>query len=151
MEQSVVLERQFDGASPNYISTLLNENLLIEDVDYLQVGQPEREFHFYDWSMGMPEPSVWQQYPHNYKFTGFDVQFNQDLTQIERKTYDFLEFLGDLGGLLDALYGIGLLVVSPFVDFETSNQIMSQLFMFKSSKPATDKNVDAAVNATSGR
>ena len=64
MEQSVVLERQFDGASPNYISTLLNENLLVEDVDYKNfksaasscghsLGSPYAQFLGRVWTAGI--------------------------------------------------------------------------------------------------
>lgn len=38
-----------------------------------------------------------------YKFSSVALYFGQDQTVIERQTYSMLEWLGDIGGLSDAL------------------------------------------------
>lgn len=58
-------------------------------------------------------PSAWNNYPSKenpnskYKFTSLEIGINPDLKQINRKTYSILDFLGDCGGLFDALLVIG--------------------------------------------
>jgi hypothetical protein len=42
-------------------------------------------------------------YPNNYKITSIGVLMSYDKRLIIRKTYSLLEFLGDLGGLNEAL------------------------------------------------
>jgi hypothetical protein len=50
-------------------------------------------------------------YPENYKVQGIAIYRNLDIVEIRRSTYDILNFLGDLGGLLDILSVIGLFAV----------------------------------------
>lgn len=54
--------------------------------------------------------------------------FSLDLKITERSTYGILEWLGDIGGLYDALYLIGLALVSPFAKFSLNNELISALF-----------------------
>ena len=49
-----------------------------------------------------------------YKFGSMWLELSQDLTTIERETYNALEWLGDVGGLFDMLQLIGSKLVSPF-------------------------------------
>ena len=53
---------------------------------------------------------------------------------IERQTYSFLEWLGDIGGLYDALRLIGLLFITPFNSFARKAELLSQVFRFTASK-----------------
>ena len=41
-----------------------------------------------------------------YKFISAEVNFNMDLSAYNRQTYSLLDWLGDIGGLMDALYVI---------------------------------------------
>lgn len=47
---------------------------------------------------------------------------------IERSTYSTLEWLGDVGGLFDALLIIGTLVASPMVSFIMQLNLMHSIF-----------------------
>ena len=47
-----------------------------------------------------PKTSVENDYPSNYKIIGYDIFYNNDMPTHERKTYDVLDWLGDVGGLL---------------------------------------------------
>lgn len=40
-----------------------------------------------------------------------------DQNVTERQSYSFLEWLGDIGGLYDALKLIGMFIVAPFTSF----------------------------------
>ena len=57
--------------------------------------------------------------------------FSDDLVEINRETYEMLQFVGDIGGLLDGLHLFGTLLVMPFVSFKAKSRIMHNLFMFK--------------------
>ena len=57
-----------------------------------------------------------------------------DQNVTERQTYSFLEWLGDIGGLYDALRLIGLLMMSPFSSFFLKSELLSQVFIFTESK-----------------
>ena len=63
---------------------------------------------------------MWINYPtkdnlnRDYKFGGIEFNKSQDLEHWNRNTYSFLDFLGDLGGLYDALKFVCLALVTPF-------------------------------------
>ena len=46
----------------------------------------------------------------------------------QRQIYSTLDFLGDLGGLFDALRFIGEMIVSPFKDYAVKVILMVSLF-----------------------
>ena len=48
-----------------------------------------------------------------------------------RQTYSLLDWLGDLGGLFDALRYIGLILVEPVVRFKMHETMMSNLYRLK--------------------
>lgn len=62
-----------------------------------------------------------------------------DQNVTERQTYSFLEWLGDIGGLYDALRLIGLLMMSPFSSFFLKSELLSQVFRFTESKQYAEK------------
>ena len=49
------------------------------------------------------QDSFWNNYPEMYKFMSFDFMLNLDVVYYERKSYDFLDLFGDLGGLMSIL------------------------------------------------
>lgn len=55
--------------------------------------------------------------PNQYKFTGIELQFSNDLGSIERSTYSLLKQLKDIGGQLDALKLIAFGMISPIANY----------------------------------
>jgi len=49
------------------------------------------------------EMSSWNQYPDLYKFMSIHFLLDTDINTIERETYSFLAFVGDIGGLNEFL------------------------------------------------
>jgi len=47
---------------------------------------------------------------------------------IERQTYSMLEWLGDIGGLFDALYIIGSVFVAPLTGFALKTALLANVF-----------------------
>ena len=56
-----------------------------------------------------------------------------DLEVTERQTYNLLEYLGDIGGLFDALRYMGIFILGPFVSFSLQSKLLNSLFRFVSS------------------
>lgn len=98
----------------------LETSQLNDETEFLQLGNAQQTF-FYG-KNEKPEliPSAWNKYPSKedpyskYKFTGIEIGVNPDLKQINRQTYSALDFLGDCGGLFDALLVIGQALITPF-------------------------------------
>jgi hypothetical protein len=66
--------------------------------DVVDLGQfEEREFYSYDITKsGLSYADTWPEY---FKLSGTTIFRNKNLRTIDRSTYDFLNFLGDVGGL----------------------------------------------------
>ena len=56
------------------------------------------------------------------------MHLDQDMTLIERKTYSCLEWLGDVGGLYDAMRLIGHWLVYPIAFFSLQTKLITQAF-----------------------
>ena len=59
-----------------------------------------------------------------------------DVKQWNRQTYSLLDWLGDLGGLFDALLYICRMLISPLSVYSLKQTILSNMFRFKSDKVA---------------
>ena len=109
-----------------------------DEADLIQLGQ-SADSYFYSYEHGSPLPSAWTTYPTaenpstRYKFSSLEVNFSQDLTIVNRQTYMLLDWLGDLGGLLDALYIMFWLIATPSSTFALQSSLMSSLFRFQRS------------------
>jgi len=65
----------------------------------------ETEETFWDLVRGLPEISSLVHYhTGRYKITGMEILGSFDGIRINRETYSLLQFLGDLGGLYDAIF-----------------------------------------------
>ena len=51
------------------------------------------------------------------------VSLDQNISQIERSTYGFLEWLGDIGGLYDAMRIIAMIIVYPVSSFSLKAEL----------------------------
>ena len=56
---------------------------------------------------------MWKNYPTLYKFFSMSIKISPDVLKIRRKTDSLLDWLGDWGGLLDSLYFISDILLSP--------------------------------------
>ena len=69
-----------------------------------------------------------------YDYGIFRIQFNADLTQYSRQTYDVLHFLSDIGGLFAALQGLGSLIVPWFATTLFNSKVTTELYKFYSTE-----------------
>ena len=66
--------------------------------------------------------------PKIYKYNGFWFELRQYSTVIERETYSLLDWLGDVGGLAEALYLISLYFISPITAIIFNSNLLSLFF-----------------------
>lgn len=59
---------------------------------------------------------------------------------INRQTYSLLEWLGDVGGLFDALHIIGSLIIGPLSSYALDSALLAGLFRSRKSQPAPPVN-----------
>ena len=69
------------------------------------------------------QDSAWDKFPtvdnpyDRYKYISMDIELIKSLKQFNRQTYGLLEWLGDCGGLLDALLFLSKIIIKPFAVF----------------------------------
>lgn len=51
----------------------------------------------------------------------------------QRSIYNLLDFIGDVGGLLDGLKLIGQFLLVPFTSFNLTSKLLSKLFKVRKS------------------
>lgn len=106
---------------------------LQDETDFFQWGQFD-EVEFQDFKIAELRPSSFKNWPtddepdNKYKFSSLVMYLDQDVTSFERKTYSSLEWLGDIGGLFDAMRIIGQAIVAPVAIFATKAELMKQAF-----------------------
>ena len=87
-------------------------------------------------------PSSWIYFPTEenpkgkYKYVSIEINMSPDFLTIERQTYSLLDYLGDLGGLNDALFAIVKTLISPISAFALHSTILTNYFRFRKSKNA---------------
>ncbi len=110
----------------------------------LQYGL-SNDMTFYEYSHTATKPSSWNKYPtpedpsRRYKFVSLEVIVGLDKLVVGRETYSLLDWLGDLGGLFDALFILCGVIISPVAQFSMKAMLLSKLFNFK---PRDEPNSD---------
>ena len=56
-----------------------------------------------------------------------ELYLNKSQNKISRQTYSFLDWLGDLGGLLEALLIIGHLFVGPVASYALNRKLVTSM------------------------
>lgn len=95
---------------------------------WIDLGIPTKDV-FYSPYFGSKKISGWVQYPDHYRITGFELMIRFDVAQISRDSYDILAWLGDVGGIMQGLEWIGLLIVGSYYSPSNGNSyVVTQLF-----------------------
>ena len=117
---------------------MLRQNVLEDETGILQYGV-EDELEYFSFVTRSPAASAWNKFPTKeepltrYKFTSLEIIHSPDYLVTSRQTYSLLDWLGDLGGLLDALRYIGMLFMAPVSSWALRSTLMSKLFLFRAS------------------
>mmetsp|Transcript_12545 Transcript_12545/g.16084 ORF Transcript_12545/g.16084 Transcript_12545/m.16084 type:complete len:135 (+) Transcript_12545:869-1273(+) len=113
-------------------------NLLEDEIALLQYGQ-STEVEFFSYSLSENLPSAWINWPtpeeptNKYKYVSIEFNMKLDKLNWQRATYSLLDWLGDLGGLLDILLHIGQVLIEPVAMFTLQASLMTNFFRFKES------------------
>ena len=68
-------------------------------------------------------------WPNFYKFVSVNIVINQDLQKVSRRSYDMLQMISEVGGLVSGLFTIIKLLFSFISQFNTKAFAMSSLFV----------------------
>lgn len=74
-----------------------------------------------------------------YKMGSFEIIAKNTKLINSRQTYGILDWLGDVGGLNDALFIIVQIALTPFTKFYYASFIMRQIFRWKPAGPQLEK------------
>lgn len=69
----------------------------------------------------------------------FEFNFSADQRIFNRQTYSVLDWMGDMGGLVDAFFLLGQLLIAPISGFALQSQLLSALFRYRDSYINTTK------------
>lgn len=117
----------------------MEASLLNDESGFIQLGMEEETFFYSAFNDMEPNPSSWNTFPTEadpfakYKFMSVSFELGKDLRQINRQTYSLLDWLGDVGGLLEALFAIGDFIIGPFASYALKAKIVSMMVRFKRS------------------
>ena len=102
-----------------------------DEANFVNLGQlKEKNYMQFDWQPS--GTSSWNDYPRQYKYMSIDFDLNMDIMHTDRATYDLLDMLGDVGGVMEILTtGFGLLA-SPFAILRIKAILTNRLFHLSS-------------------
>lgn len=64
----------------------------------------------------------------SYKFSSFSFTVHPQMKMTNRQTYGLLDWLGDIGGLIDALFYLVKFLLRPFLSFNYARFMMTTFF-----------------------
>ena len=97
---------------------------------------------YFTFDIGLIEPTAWVTWPNHYKFIDLEIYVGADFTVTSRRTYDFLAFLSDVGGLYGVLQMIGGIFVGWFAKFNLESYMMSRLHLQSTPVEATNTSAE---------
>ena len=74
------------------------------------------------------EFSSWTNYPFQYKFMSIAYELNQDIHYTDRTSYDFLNMMGDIGGVLEILLLVCHMIAGSFAVLRIKAIVSNRLF-----------------------
>ena len=131
-----------DENHASYFQMEVQKNHLQDTTSLMQLdGSYESEFNSFEISES--KPSLMQNWPTkedpeaHYRYTGIFILQSPDVHFIERQTYSLLEWLGDIGGLFDALRYLGCIVIGPLNALALTSKLLVSIFKVKQT-PASE-------------
>lgn len=130
---------QVDPKRANWIGAYIERNVLYDEIDILQYGQNQRE-DFLQMSFGFPEPSSKTIWPTKkdpsklYKLASIWLEQGLSERIVERSTYSFLDWVGNVGGLFNGLRISFSLLLTPITAYSLRSVLLDQVYSSKDSK-----------------
>ena len=122
---------------PNYFVTKIRRDVLEDEVTFVKLYQSVTDYLSFE--VDRLSSSAWLDFPKYYKYTGLELSLSFDQQVTQRETYDFLEYIGDLGGLFEGLTKIFTMILAPIVGYSLDSYIAQTIFMVKPKSPPKTK------------
>ena len=126
-KKSKIINRQFNSKTPTFAYVKTSIDLLEDEASNINIGQ-YTETKYMQLYLGPNEASSWTNFPFQYKFMSFHFNLDLDILHTNRTSYDVLNMLGDVGGVLGILLTMFRLISSPFAMFRLKAILTSRLF-----------------------
>ena len=129
---------QFNQRDPNWVKLNALVNQFNDESDLFQYGQ-EESIETIQINVDFPQKSAWSTHPSidpkgRYKFSSMDLYLDPRVLNINRSTYDILDCLGDVGGLMDAIVTICKIIMLPVTTFNLKRFLLTIMFRLVPSK-----------------
>ena len=83
---SEMAETQFDNSLPNFVPMYIEQAKFDDESDFIQYGQFD-EYDYIEMDLTSPRPSMYNNWPSDYKFTGIELWYGVDLKKRTRQSY----------------------------------------------------------------
>ena len=110
-KSSKIQTQHIDKRQANWAQTYIKSHFVSDEIYYLDVGA-EIERDFFSFDITNLQMSYADDFEATYKIAGMTIFRELDLEVTKRTTYDFLSFLGDVGGLDGILIIVGYLMIN---------------------------------------
>jgi hypothetical protein len=112
--------------------TYFTQSIVMDEIARLDLGFADPR-PFFTFILTSLELSYQDDFSSNYKIAGLSVMRNLHYTVITRTTYDILNCIGDIGGLVEVLLIIGGILISKYGKFQSVAFFMKHIFYTTSS------------------
>jgi len=125
-KESRVMNRQFDINQPSWIHGQLFSDVLNDDTTILNSGTVTRPFKHLQ-TVGMYS-SAWTDFPNKYKFISYQLNIFDSQVIHSRKTMNWMELVGNIGGLIGFINLFAAGIVSYFTAPQFASYIANRLY-----------------------
>jgi hypothetical protein len=125
-KESRVMNRQFDINQPSWIHGQIYSDVLNDDTTILNTGTVVRPFKHLN-TVGMYS-SAWNDYPKKYKFISYQLNIFDSQVVHSRKTMNWMELLGSVGGFIGFINLFASGIVSYFTAPQFASYIANRLY-----------------------
>jgi hypothetical protein len=123
----MIVERQFSNLSPTFATLDIHIDHLDDQTSWLNLGQSTTKLILRP-ELAYNEFSSWSDYPEQFKFISVHLAVDQHITHVNRRTYDLLDMMVDVGGLVSAFYRSFVFLVLQFSEIRINTIITGSLF-----------------------
>ena len=85
-------------------------------------------------TVGTLEASSWNNYPDRYTFISYNLYASDAKELLQRESYSFLDFTGDIGGVIEFFRSIIYVFLHAFGPFRVSSLLANTLYTWISPK-----------------
>ena len=113
INESVIWNQHINKLQANWMQITFDSTQVEDDVSFINFDPlgTKDEYEYHSVTMGSLGLSYSDDFEGYYKIGGFTLFWNPDQLKIEREAYDFVTWIGDVGGLLDGFLVFGIVLI----------------------------------------